>query len=364
MDTAPVPLAQRSPLANGRSEGGLITIVIPTFNRAHMVVEALDAIAAQTWNSVEAIVVDDGSTDNTYDILSAWRSAHPDFTLRVITQPNRGAAAARNAGVAAANGEFLYFLDSDDLVSPQALSRLISPLLELDAPFSLAHIRNADARGRPLEGDTEGLACQVPGNYFASRWMTHAALYRATTMAAVGPFVETLRRGEDTEHQWRVMATVGPGILLNSYIGVRRIHGEGHLCLGRTVAEGTRDDLAAVSCFLDWAEQRGVKDFTVRRVVFFRSVIAAIRSGHSRDWISHSQAVSLMDRALDGLPLPTRMLAGALRLRSRLIHSPLFLLIILLKGARDRLQLLRNSGDKGGQSPDVNLRSAKVGAPA
>lgn len=328
-------------------EAELITVVIPTFNRANLVREALDSIAAQTWQKVEIIVVDDGSTDHTDHVLETWRAAHPNCALRVLRQANRGPAAARNAGAAAARGEFLYFLDSDDLISPGALAMLAAPLLEgKKAPFSLAHIRNADLSGRPLQDDSEGVSRQVPGNYFASRWMTHAALYRRTTFAAVGPFDESLRRAEDTEHQWRVLASVGPGMLLNAYIGVRRIHPHGHLCIGRTAAEGARDDLAAVRLFLTWAERNGKKSIPICRTVFLRSAIAAIRAGHSRDWACHAESLSLLLRSSDRLPWAWQIIFGVLRLRSRLVHTPAALAIVTLKWVRDRLRTLRGCGNK------------------
>ncbi|MBU4233654.1 MAG: glycosyltransferase family 2 protein [Proteobacteria bacterium] len=98
----------------------LVSVIIPTYNRADLVRQALASVKAQTYRDFEIVVVDDGGTDGTYEVLSA------DRDLRVLRHPRRrGVAAARNLGVAAARGEWLAFLDSDDLWLPDKLARQI-----------------------------------------------------------------------------------------------------------------------------------------------------------------------------------------------------------------------------------------------
>lgn len=96
----------------------LVSIIIPCHNAASWVGAAVESALAQTWADREVIVIDDGSTDGSAD--AARRTVHPQ--LRVVTQPNRGAAAARNHGLRLARGEFLQFLDADDLLAPDKLS--------------------------------------------------------------------------------------------------------------------------------------------------------------------------------------------------------------------------------------------------
>ncbi|NOS80980.1 MAG: glycosyltransferase family 2 protein [Nitrospira sp.] len=94
-----------------------ISIIIPTYNRALFVTEAIDSVMAQTFRDYEVIVVDDGSTDNTKDVLLRYGER-----IRYIYQSNSGVGAARNAGVRCAVGEWLAFLDSDDIWLPEYLS--------------------------------------------------------------------------------------------------------------------------------------------------------------------------------------------------------------------------------------------------
>jgi len=92
---------------------GLVSVLIPTYNRAYIICSAIDSVLAQTYKKIEVVVVDDGSTDNTRELLARYGDA-----VRYIYQPNAGLAAARNTGLAAARGEFIALQDSDDLWLP------------------------------------------------------------------------------------------------------------------------------------------------------------------------------------------------------------------------------------------------------
>jgi glycosyltransferase involved in cell wall biosynthesis len=100
-----------------------VSVIIPTYNRADLVQQALASVKAQTYRDFEIVVVDDGGTDGTFEVLSAWRE------IRVLRHAGRrGVSAARNTGIIAARGEWLAFLDSDDLWLPDKLARQISLL--------------------------------------------------------------------------------------------------------------------------------------------------------------------------------------------------------------------------------------------
>lgn len=98
----------------------LVSVIIPTYNRGWIIKEAVDSVLAQDYRDFELIVVDDGSTDNTSEVLDAYRG-----TIKVFRQENKGVSAARNRGIAEASGRFIAFLDSDDLWLPQKLSRQV-----------------------------------------------------------------------------------------------------------------------------------------------------------------------------------------------------------------------------------------------
>jgi glycosyltransferase involved in cell wall biosynthesis len=101
----------------------LVSTIIPAFNAERTIAQAIESALAQQYNSHEIVVVNDGSTDATAKILERYRGR-----LRIVNQENRGAAAARNAGIAYSNGEYLAFLDSDDLFLPEKLAVMTAAL--------------------------------------------------------------------------------------------------------------------------------------------------------------------------------------------------------------------------------------------
>ncbi len=135
----------------------MISVIIPTYNRAEYLKQAIDSVLAQTFKAFEIIVVDDASTDNTKDIISAYGDR-----VRYVYQDNKERAAARNRGIAAAEGKFVAFLDSDDIWMPAHLSECYKTITKNKrSGFVYSGSYSADEKGRvlsrmkavPLKGD-------------------------------------------------------------------------------------------------------------------------------------------------------------------------------------------------------------------
>lgn len=133
-----------------------VSVVVPTYNRGHLIGQALDSVLAQTYRNFEVIVVDDGSTDDTLSVLARYGDR-----IRVISQPNwgQGGSYARNAGIHEATGEFIAFLDSDDLWLPEKLERQIAVL---DADPNLAWVYSDS---EAFDGDTGRLVLRQSVNH-------------------------------------------------------------------------------------------------------------------------------------------------------------------------------------------------------
>ena len=101
----------------------LVSVVIPNFNYARFVGAAIRSVLAQTYAPIEIIVVDDGSTDDSRDVIAAFEPA-----VRLLTQPNRGQMATNNAGYAASSGDIVFFLDADDALHPDAVARVVEAM--------------------------------------------------------------------------------------------------------------------------------------------------------------------------------------------------------------------------------------------
>ena len=117
----------------------LISVIIPVYKVEDYLTACVESVQAQTYQNIEIILVDDGSPDNCPNMCDEF--AARDSRIRVIHKENGGLSSARNAGIEAAKGEYLAFLDSDDLWTPLFLERLYRAIEETDADFSVCLFR-------------------------------------------------------------------------------------------------------------------------------------------------------------------------------------------------------------------------------
>ncbi len=125
--------AQHSQRMSEEYEPGLVSVIIPTFNRADLVREAIQSVLDQTYQNFEIIVVDDGSTDGTEQVLAPYKDK-----IIYIYQENQGGAAARNTGIKHARGKYIAFLDSDDLWLPEKLEKQLE-ILEKNEDIAMVY---------------------------------------------------------------------------------------------------------------------------------------------------------------------------------------------------------------------------------
>ena len=123
----------------------VLSVVVPVYNVAPYLDECLESIAAQYYRDLEVVMVDDGSTDESGEIAAAFAARDPRFKL--ITKANAGLGAARNTGTEHATGEFLMFVDSDDVIPPHAAELLIASITETGSDFASGNVLRLTSRG-------------------------------------------------------------------------------------------------------------------------------------------------------------------------------------------------------------------------
>ena len=205
-----------------------VSALIPVFNGGRFLRLAIDSALAQTGVTIEVIVVDDGSTDDTPAILASYGQR-----LVVVRQPNRGLAAARNAGLARVRGKVVGFLDADDTWEPEK-SREQLAYLEAHAECGLVScdvflMNAAGVRGAPLLGDRAGglPAGRCLEELFLGNFVPlPGAMVRRATLDAVGGFDETVPGVEDYDLWLRIAAVTGIAVLPMPLASYRRWPGQ------------------------------------------------------------------------------------------------------------------------------------------
>lgn len=184
-----------------------VSVIIPSYNQAQFVASAVESALAQTHPDVEIIVVDDGSTDETRAVLDAYCER-----IRYIYQENRGLAAARNAGFLASHGDYLLFLDSDDVIHPDKLALHVH-FLEAERDFGLSYSawQQVNEDGTQVLGEVRpNKQGQLLRELLLRRFFffASATVIRRQCLDEVGLFDESLRWGEDAD-MWLRMARAG-----------------------------------------------------------------------------------------------------------------------------------------------------------
>ena len=156
------------------------SVVIPTFNRSAWLVESLESVFAQTEPAFEILVADDGSTDDTPEVLRRYAGR-----VKVLTQPNAGPAAARNLGIGAATGDYVAFLDSDDLWFPWTLATYRAVIERHRSPSLI--------EGSHVEFDTDAGHPKLPPLHPSSLVLNPASDYLASPRGTLWPSGTAIR---------------------------------------------------------------------------------------------------------------------------------------------------------------------------
>lgn len=220
----------------------LVSVIIPAFDSREFLANAVSSVRAQSYNPLEIIIIDDGSTDGTGAVVDSLGQ-----DIKTASQPNQGPAAARNHGLNLARGAFIAFLDADDQWTKGKLSSQVRRLLEepaLDAIIGATQRVQAPATGGSTAGNKQLEAVGAVWMIFS----IGASLFRREVFTRVGMFDESMRQGEDIDWFMRAReAGVSIGIS-NDVVQLYRIHANN---MTRNLADKDRFFLAAMKKSLD-----------------------------------------------------------------------------------------------------------------
>lgn len=239
-------------------ESGLVSIILPTYNRGHLIRASVLSVLAQTYENFELIIVDDGSTDDTPNVISAIT----DPRVRYVQQPNRGRSHARNHGISLARGRYLAFLDSDDLYVEDKLERQVKYLREhpeTGMVYTSAYCIDGD--GTLLEhrylAEKSGFIYQDIAFFTPVTITLPTVMTYRSILQRLGGFDEGMYRFEDTD-MWRRMAKTCRIDAMPEFTCLLRTHDDNHLInqcadaiesaidyyAGKIMGEDTEVDLA------------------------------------------------------------------------------------------------------------------------
>jgi glycosyltransferase involved in cell wall biosynthesis len=189
-------------------KNALVSVIIPTFNYGHYIGNALDCILAQRYQNWECLIVDDGSIDNTKDVVSWYLKA--DKRIRYIYQENQGVSAARNNGIRTSSGEYIQFLDADDLIESCKIERQVE-FLERNPEIDIVYGKGQYFTAKEQEGHPPLIFREdinwmpvIQGNSRSALlalihrpFFIHSSLIRRSVFETAGYFDESMKSCED-----------------------------------------------------------------------------------------------------------------------------------------------------------------------
>ena len=205
-----------------------VSIIIPTFNRAHLIGETLDSITAQTYINWECIIIDDGSTDNTYNLIG--ECVKKDTRFSYFERPvdkTKGANACRNIGIEKATGDYLIFFDSDDLMTPNHIELKLKALSENDIDYVITKTKFFNSDWDYIDKyyyqfDKYEI---TPYNYISQRinWLTYDIGVKASLAKRIR-FNENLQSGQEYNYFSKLVLISSKAVFVNEVLTLRRHH--------------------------------------------------------------------------------------------------------------------------------------------
>ena len=201
-----------------------VSVIVPSFNAEAFLSDAVKSVLNQTWRELELIIVNDGSTDETMALAEQFGDG--DRRVKIVDKPNGGPSSARNAGIAAASGDAVCFLDADDILLQDKVRRQVAFLERFpgcDLVYSDYYIGDKELTPIWLECVRPPTVRMDEYLLYRNRFAPMCPLLRSRLVSATGGFNEALRAGEDWDY-WIRASQRGQFCYLPGPVGVYRTH--------------------------------------------------------------------------------------------------------------------------------------------
>jgi teichuronic acid biosynthesis glycosyltransferase TuaG len=185
---------------------GLVSVIMPIYNAEKYLSDTLNSIFSQDYKDIEIVLVDDCSKDNSANIIMEYQKEHPQIVY-YLQEKNMGAGAARNKALELAKGQYVAFLDSDDIWLPDKINRQIELMKKTDSPFSYTAIEMMDEKGETIKGKRK---IKETCDY---KYLLHNTIIATSSVVidrtVLGDFRMPLRRGGQDYATWLMLLRGG-----------------------------------------------------------------------------------------------------------------------------------------------------------
>jgi glycosyltransferase involved in cell wall biosynthesis len=198
-----------------------VSVIVPAYNRAGLITKSLESVWAQTYRPIEILIVDDGSTDDTKSRIQVWSKARDkkgSFKIRYLYQDKAGAPAARNKGIRHAQGRYLQFLDSDDLLESEKLSRQIDKMRSENTPLSLVDYLHVDERGEVITTARKNFTIDEFIKNFIAVHTSGPVLDRSRYPDKILEWNENIRKKQDKDFFIKILMTTERISYINKFL--------------------------------------------------------------------------------------------------------------------------------------------------
>jgi glycosyltransferase involved in cell wall biosynthesis len=269
----------------------LVSIIIPCYNAEEYIADAIQSALGQTYQSCEVIVVDDGSTDHTEEVINQFGDA-----VRLTRCPHLGANHARNVGMHAARGEWIQFLDADDYLSPFKIETQLEACQRLNASMiygSYSCVHGAPDPRLATMPSTLGVHWG-PTPVFTSLW---TGIYKRGLLATAGGWNEALRLWQDVEYNMRLAKLCPECLVSGQALYYMRVHSSrDRIATLKKRPEGIHEGLKTLEICEKSASDGSVRFSEAIRTMYERLIWCTLKRG------SVSQLRQLIDKALNSFP--------------------------------------------------------------